>query len=75
MRTIDRRGFLASLSGMAVGGALGGWSGALSAAPLDKVRQTGALRVAVYKDTEPPRDCRRPVGLNYAATGTLSSMA
>ena len=24
---------------------------------------------------EPPRDCRRPIGISYAATGTSSSMA
>ncbi|MDQ4421520.1 transporter substrate-binding domain-containing protein [Sphingobium sp. DEHP117] len=53
MRTTDRRAFLLGLSGAALGGALGVWPGALSAAPLDKVRQTGVLRVAVYKDNKP----------------------
>lgn len=53
MRTTDRRAFLLGLSGAALGGALGAWPGALSAAPLDKVRQTGVLRVTVYKDNKP----------------------
>lgn len=53
MQTTDRRAFLFSLGGLALGGATGAWPGALSASPLEKVKQAGVLRVVVYKDNKP----------------------
>jgi hypothetical protein len=37
--------------------------------------QNSAKKVPGYWRNEPPRDCRRPFGLNYAAIGVSSSMA
>ena len=39
----------------------------------DLARGHGVSEATLYNWNEPPRDCRRPLGLSYAAMGTSSS--
>jgi Transposase. len=41
----------------------------------DLCRKHGVSDASIYKWNEPPRVCRRPFGLSYAATASSSSMA
>ena len=40
----------------------------------DEVERLATTRAATRPRNEPPRDCRRPFGLSYAATGVSSSI-